>query len=132
MLCLDVVRFDFAKFDLCLVAKKLTTNCCYLLQSLATKEEIEKLILQAGGVKSLIGLLHGISAIQKGKVIEKLMSTDKEVSRICPIPDGIPKTLEELDEEAEGKLPDSPYTRLLRARGKFPAWYSPAPDHETD
>ncbi|GKA54361.1 CCG-binding protein 1 [Tanacetum coccineum] len=46
--------------------------------------------------------------------------------------DGLPKSREEMEEEENGKMPDSPFTRLLRAKGKFPAWYSPAPDHETD
>jgi hypothetical protein len=29
-------------------------------------------------------------------------------------------------------MPDSSYTKLLRSMGKYPAWYSEAPDHETD
>nr|AGG38105.1 maternal effect embryo arrest 14-2 protein [Dimocarpus longan] len=107
-----------------------------ILQSVTPKEDIEKLILQAGGVKSLIGFLHGISSIHKEKVhgfvTGKPTISNGEGSRVCPIPDGIPKSLEELEEEARGRLPDSPYTRMLRTKGKFPAWYSPAPDHETD
>ncbi|KAL5788434.1 hypothetical protein ACOSP7_005383 [Xanthoceras sorbifolium] len=106
------------------------------LERVAPKEDVVKLILQAGGVKSLIGFLHGISSIHKGKVdgfgLANSKSSDKEGNRTCPIPDGLPKSLEELEEEARGSMPDSSYTRLLRNKGKFPAWYSPAPDHETD
>lgn len=108
----------------------------YVLQREAPKEDVEKLILQAGGVKSLIGYLHGVSSIHKGKRNEffsaKPSSAEKEGSRQCPVPDGLPKSLEELEEEERGRMPDSPYTRLLRNKGRFPAWYSPAPDHETD
>lgn len=56
----------------------------------------------------------------------------KERVRRCPIPDGLPKSLEELEEEERARMPDSPFTRMLRTKGRFPAWYSPAPDHETD
>lgn len=99
---------------------------------------MEKLILQAGGVKSLIGCVHGITAIQKskGKEKEERKAWKKEVegrgNRECPIPDGLPKSAEEIEEEEEGRMPDSAFTRLLRSKGTFPAWYSPAPDHETD
>lgn len=99
------------------------------------KSDVEKLILQAGGVKSLIGCLHGIAGIQKGK--KKASGSTEPLSsekceRHAPIPDGLPKSQAELEEEEKGRMPDSPYTRLLRTKGKFPAWYSPAPDHETD
>jgi hypothetical protein len=29
-------------------------------------------------------------------------------------------------------MPDSDYTRLLRRMGRYPDWYTPRPDHETD
>lgn len=51
------------------------------------------------------------------------------------IPDGLPPTaeeLEELEEAEKARMPDSPFTRLLRSKGKLPAWYTPRPDHETD
>ncbi|XP_038877912.1 CCG-binding protein 1 [Benincasa hispida] len=106
------------------------------LEKESPKQEVEKLILQAGGVKSLIGCLHGITAIQKRKGKEKETRKPwKGVEgrgRECPIPDGLPKSAEEIEEEEEGRMPDSPFTRLLRSKGAFPAWYSPAPDHETD
>lgn len=101
------------------------------------KEDIEKLILQSGGVKSLIGCLHGISSIRKAKTDgfaseEKTLGSKRIESSSRPVPDGLPKTLEELEEEERARMPDSPYTRLLRAKGRLPAWYSLAPDHETD
>lgn len=100
------------------------------------KDDVERLILQAGGVKSLIGCLHGISAIHKStndkNGVAKAVEKADKAERPCPIPDGIPRTREELEEEERNRMPDSPYTRLLRTKGTFPAWYSPAPDHETD
>lgn len=86
-------------------------------------------------MKSLIGCLHGIADIHKGRK-KRFGSTEplnsEKSERLAPIPDGLPKSQAELEEEKKGILPDSPYTRMLRAKGKFPAWYSPAPDHETD
>ncbi|KAA8545893.1 hypothetical protein F0562_020656 [Nyssa sinensis] len=106
------------------------------LEKEAPKEEVVKVILQAGGVKSLIGCLHGISAIRKGRKevngSTKTSNTEKGGERPFPVPDGLPKSSEELEEEERSRMPDSPYTRLLRTKGRFPAWYSPAPDHETD
>ncbi|XP_010255079.1 PREDICTED: CCG-binding protein 1-like [Nelumbo nucifera] len=106
------------------------------LERKLSKEEIEKLLIQSGGIKSLIDCVHGISAINKRKKEDaesrKQSSTEKERKKPFPVPDGLPKSQEELEEEEKGRMPDSPYTRLLRTKGKFPAWYSPAPDHETD
>ncbi|KAK6282651.1 hypothetical protein POUND7_016476 [Theobroma cacao] len=102
------------------------------------KEDVEKLILQAGGVKSLIGCLHGIAAIHnKGNgngyfSMSKPLNTENEGKRFYHIPDGLPKSAEEIEEEERARMPDSPFTRLLRTKGTSPAWYSPAPDHETD
>ncbi|KAL4013369.1 hypothetical protein IC575_025536 [Cucumis melo] len=108
------------------------------LEKETPKQEVEKLILQAGGVKSLIGCLHGITAIPKSKGKEKeerkawKTGVEGRGNKECPIPDGLPKSAEEIEEEEEGRMPDSAFTRLLRSKGTFPAWYSPAPDHETD
>lgn len=101
------------------------------------------MILESGGVKSLIGLLHGISEIHKAR--KQLRNhtgsntsntnSDKVASRArreCPVPDGLPKSLEEMEEEENWKMPDSSFTRLLRSKGTSPAWFSPVPDHETD
>ncbi|XAR72865.1 hypothetical protein NMG60_11019646, partial [Bertholletia excelsa] len=91
------------------------------------KENVEKLILQAGGVKSLISCLHGISAIHKAKKessgFTKMVSEQMgEVERTdFRVPDGIPKSAQELKEEEEGRMPDSAFTRMLRTKGRFPA-----------
>lgn len=97
---------------------------------------MEKLIHQTGGVKSLIDCVHGVSGIHKRK--HKIESTkavvdgEKGGEKSCPIPDGLPKSEEEIEEEEKARMPDSPFTRLLRVRGKTPAWFSSVPDHETD
>lgn len=95
------------------------------------------MILQAGGVKSLIGYLHGISAIHKAKKesvdeSNKKLNVQKSEENQCPVPDGLPRSAKEMEEEEKARMPDSAFTRLLRTKGKFPAWYSPVPDHETD
>ncbi|XVF01185.1 hypothetical protein REPUB_Repub04eG0066700 [Reevesia pubescens] len=108
------------------------------LEKETPKEDVEKVILQAGGVKSLIGCLHGIASIHKNGNNNGFLSmaeplhTENEGKRFLHIPDGLPKSAEELEEEERARMPDSPFTRLLRTKGTFPAWYSPAPDHETD
>jgi len=106
------------------------------LEKEGPKEEVERLILESGGVKSLIQCVHGVAEIHKSKKdsTDSLKHSNLENTRAnpCPIPDGLPKTLEEIQEEEKSKMPDSPFTRLLRARGKHPAWYSPVPEHETD
>ncbi|CAK9150818.1 unnamed protein product [Ilex paraguariensis] len=90
------------------------------LEKETPKQEIERVILQAGGVKSLIGCLHGISAIHKAKKEcngpTKPLVPEKMGERPCPIPDGLPKTMEELEEEEKARMPDSPFTRLLRTK----------------
>ncbi|XP_052194847.1 CCG-binding protein 1-like [Diospyros lotus] len=100
------------------------------------KDEVEKLIIQTGGVKSLVGCLHGIAAIHQRKKESngsiKTPNGEATAERHFHVPDGLPKSAEELEEEEKARMPDSPFTRLLRTKGKFPAWYSPAPDHETD
>ncbi|KAM0006496.1 putative leucine-rich repeat domain superfamily [Helianthus debilis subsp. tardiflorus] len=104
-------------------------------------EEVERVILESGGVKSLIGCLHGISEIPKAKKQSQNGSnvnnnTKQEKTpavdggRACPVPDGLPKSREEMEEEDKGKMPDSQFTRLLRSKGRSPACYSPAPDYE--
>jgi hypothetical protein len=107
------------------------------LEKESPKSDIERLILETGGVKSLIGVLHGIAVMHKlkkngfSKLANELKSEDDEQTH-CPKPDGLPKSADEMMEEEQGRMPDSPYTRLLRTMGRFPAWYSQAPDHETD
>lgn len=108
----------------------------FVLQSEIPKRELEKIILEAGGVKFLIGCLHGISAVQKINKsrfnLGKPLNSEKGAERHCPVPDGLPKSPKELEEEETSRLPDSPFTRLLRTKGRLPAWYTLAPDHETD
>lgn len=107
------------------------------LEKEVAKEEVEHLIIQAGGVKSLIGFLHGIASIHNNgnnKGISskaKPLQTEHEGKRFSHIPDGLPKSAEEIEEEERARMLDSPFTRMLRTKGTFPAWYSPAPDHET-
>lgn len=108
-----------------------------MIQKETPKEDVEKLILQVGGVKSLIGCLHGIAAMHQDRKnkefnLAKPLNAEKAGRIPCPIPDGLPKSKEELEEEEGARMPDSPFTRLLRTKGRLPAWYSPAPDHETD
>ncbi|KAF8410590.1 hypothetical protein HHK36_003122 [Tetracentron sinense] len=101
-----------------------------------SKEDVENLVLQSGGVKSLIDCLHGISAIHKQKKEEiespKPLKAEKRRDEHLPVPDGLPRSQEEMEEEEKARMPDSPFTRMLRTKGRFPAWYSPVPDHETD
>ncbi|XP_071726170.1 CCG-binding protein 1-like [Rutidosis leptorrhynchoides] len=115
------------------------------LEKEAPKEVVERVILESGGVKSLIGCLHGISEIHKAnKQLEHENESDGsnmkvknthidavDVGKMCPVPDGLPKSREEMEEEERGRMPDSPFTRLLRSKGRSPAWYSQAPDHES-
>ncbi|XP_023642792.1 CCG-binding protein 1 [Capsella rubella] len=104
------------------------------------KVEVENLILQTGGVKSLIGCLHGVASMEKDNnrtkngldVVEEESVSEKGMRLHVHIPDGLPKSEKELEEEEKSKMPDSAFTRLLRAKGTIPAWFSHAPDHETD
>ncbi|KAL1534702.1 CCG-binding protein 1 [Salvia divinorum] len=105
------------------------------LEKESPKEEVERLIVEAGGVKSLISCVHGVAGIHKAKKecgeLRRSTSTVKAEAYPCPIPDGLPKTPEELEEEEKARMPDSPFTRLLRARGRCAAWYSQPSEHET-
>ncbi|KAL3538909.1 hypothetical protein ACH5RR_002275 [Cinchona calisaya] len=104
------------------------------LEKEAPKEEVERLIIEAGGVKSLIGVLHGITEIHKAKKgfnksDQNHANSELTGTRTCPVPDGLPKSREELEEEEKARMPDSPFTRLLRMMGRCPDWYTPAPDY---
>ncbi|AES90249.1 hypothetical protein MtrunA17_Chr4g0045491 [Medicago truncatula] len=105
------------------------------LQKESPRAEIERLIIEIGGVKSLIGCLHGIALMRKLKKNDLNLTNEiysEEEQNPCPRPDGLPKSADEMMEEEQAKMPDSSYTKLLRSMGKSPAWYSEAPDHETD
>ena len=94
------------------------------------KEEVEKFVRQVGGRKSLIDCLHGLTAMEKkAKDKQKAapLNAKEEPRRPFPVPDGLPKTQEELEEEESARMPDSPFTRLLRSIGRHPAWYTEAP-----
>ncbi|RLN16742.1 hypothetical protein C2845_PM02G46810 [Panicum miliaceum] len=103
------------------------------------KEEIARMVKDSeGDVKYLIDSIHHRSNLRK-KMAEKARHTvssssqgQKAKPRPFPVPDGLPKTQEELAEEEEALMPESPYTRLLRRMGRYPDWYTPRPDHETD
>ncbi|XP_051146942.1 CCG-binding protein 1 [Andrographis paniculata] len=101
------------------------------LEKEVPKEDLERLVIEAGGVKSLIGFVHGVAAIHKAakagdKAAVNPASTPaaRAVNPECPVPDGLPKTWEELQEEEKERMPDSAYTRLLRARGRHPVWHN--------
>ncbi|AEC06444.1 maternal effect embryo arrest 14 [Arabidopsis thaliana] len=102
------------------------------------KVEVENLILQTGGLKSLIGCLHGVASMEKdnktknGLHVGEESDREKGMNLHIHIPDGLPKSEQELEEEEKSKMPDSAFTRLLRSKGTIPAWFSHAPDHETD
>lgn len=103
------------------------------------KEEIARMVKDSeGDPRYLIGSIHQRSDLRK-KMAEKSRNSLSSNSlgqtpkpRPFPVPDGLPKTQEELDEEDEALMPESPYTRLLRRMGRYPDWYTPRPDHETD
>ncbi|KAI3789363.1 hypothetical protein L2E82_02156 [Cichorium intybus] len=76
------------------------------LEKEAPKEEVEKLILESGGLKSLIGSLHGISQFQKSHQQNQSNASNSNSSKVvsrarreCPVPDGLPKSSEEMEEE---------------------------------
>ncbi|KAF3775426.1 CCG-binding protein 1 [Nymphaea thermarum] len=107
------------------------------LEKQLPKDEVESLVIQTEGVKSLIGCLHAVTAAREKphpeiRENETKPAPRKRADSTCPIPDGLPKTQEEIEEEEAARMPDSPFTRLLRSKGRHPAWYSQAPDHETD
>ncbi|KQK13028.1 CCG-binding protein 1 [Brachypodium distachyon] len=103
------------------------------------KEEIASMVKESqADPRYLISSIHHRSESRK-KMAEKARSSVPSSSlgqtakpRPFPIPDGLPKTQEEIDEEEEALMPESPYTRLLRRMGRYPDWYTPRPDHETD
>ncbi|GLU02982.1 hypothetical protein SLE2022_202070 [Rubroshorea leprosula] len=93
------------------------------LEKVAPKEDLERIILEAGGVKTLINWIPRIAAIYKNGKENALdkgkpMNTKGEGKRLSHIPEWMPKSVEELEEEEKAKMPDSPYTRLLRTMGR--------------
>lgn len=90
-------------------------------------ERMENLVRQSGGVKSLIGNVSTIAKMPKlqneAQSKEQIPMTsssspgsDANSPKEHPFiqPDELPKSQEELDEEEREKMPDSPYTKMLR------------------
>ncbi|KAK9165309.1 hypothetical protein Scep_000500 [Stephania cephalantha] len=100
------------------------------LERTCPKKDVERLILESGGMRSLMSCIHRMSEMVETKKREA--EPQKPMEKPFPRPDGLPKSVEEIEEEENARMADSAFTRLLRAKGKFPAWYSPLPDHETD
>lgn len=104
------------------------------LEEKLPKRDVEEMIIDSKGMTALIVYIHrmssmikGISSVPKeeksavGLATPKAVEEEKE--RLCPIPDGLPKSQEEIEEEEKGRLPDSPFTRLLRTVGRSTAQY---------
>lgn len=90
-------------------------------------EQMENLVRQSGGVKSLIGHVSMIAKMPKqqkeaqSKEQIPMPSSSSTVSdasspkgRPFLEPDELPKSQEELEEEERERMPDSPYTKMLR------------------
>ncbi|GLT86321.1 hypothetical protein SLE2022_044660 [Rubroshorea leprosula] len=93
------------------------------LEKVAPKRDIERIIREAEGVKNLMDWIPRIAAIYKnGKEnafsMAKPTNPQGEGKKLSHIPEWMPKSTEELDEEERAKMPDSEYTRLLRAMGR--------------
>jgi len=95
-------------------------------------EQMENLVRQSGGVKSLIG---NVSMIAKMPKLQKEAQSKEQIpmpSSSSPVsdanspkerpflePDELPKSQEELEEEERERMPDSPYTKMLRRFSEF-------------
>ncbi|WVZ60675.1 hypothetical protein U9M48_010664 [Paspalum notatum var. saurae] len=110
------------------------------LEQQLPKEEIARMVKDSeGDVRYLIESIHHRSQVRKKMAEEGRSSVSSgslghkaKPTYRCPVPDGVPKSQEELAEEEDAMMEDSPYTRLLRRMGRYPDWYTPRPDHETD
>ncbi|KAJ4744792.1 maternal effect embryo arrest 14 [Rhynchospora pubera] len=86
------------------------------------------------GMKWLICRVHHAALLEKesGEVIQEktkeLGKRDAEAPK--HVPDGIPKTLEEMEEEDQARMPASDFTRLLQSLRVYPSWYIARPDVE--
>jgi len=95
-------------------------------------ERMENLVRQSGGAKSLIGHVSMIASMPK---LQKDVQTEEQISvpsSSSPVsdanspkgrpflqPDELPKSQEELDEEERERMPDSPFTKMLRRFSNF-------------
>eukprot|EP00252_Welwitschia_mirabilis_P020479 TRINITY_DN502_c0_g1_i3.p1 TRINITY_DN502_c0_g1~~TRINITY_DN502_c0_g1_i3.p1 ORF type:complete len:144 (-),score=25.54 TRINITY_DN502_c0_g1_i3:517-948(-) len=109
---------------------------------------LENLVRRSATTKDLIAKLLAISKfrdncrydLNPGRVKEgrKIMDEGNPASergkKEFPVPDELPKTAEELEQERSQMLVETPHSRLLRVVGRniHPPWYTPRPDHETD
>ncbi|KAJ1701664.1 hypothetical protein LUZ63_001443 [Rhynchospora breviuscula] len=88
------------------------------------------------GMKSLIYSVHHAALLEKesGEVIQEktkeLVKRDSEAP--MHVPEWLPKTLEEIEEEEKARMPASDFTRLLQSLRVYPSWYVERPDIETD
>ncbi|PSS29373.1 CCG-binding protein [Actinidia chinensis var. chinensis] len=95
------------------------------LERLAPKEEVERLIRGANGVKDLVSSVHGMLSIYQNKKersneSSKAVKVEKSAEPQPPphVPEWLPKSEEELEEEERARMNDSPHTRLLRVMGR--------------
>lgn len=108
------------------------------------------------GIESMISSVHMFSASHRRRLKESNGSTNtmneekmkKETSGAAPkalneekakvkvkeepkyVPEWMPKSIEELEEEEKARMADSPHARLLRAMRVYPSWHTPRPDHD--
>lgn len=117
------------------------------------KNEVERVITASSGdgIESMISSLHFYSASYR-RLKESSESTNasneektkKESNGSAPkalnrektkeepkyVPEWMPKSIEELEEEEKARMADSPHARLLRAMKAYNPWYIPRPDHD--
>lgn len=101
-------------------------------------ERLQNMVRQSGGVNSLIANVRMVAKIKEAnklkpspsetdwvKTVSAASEEDKS-SRLEEVPEGrhefiedggIPKTSEEMQEEMEAMMPESPFTRVLKRRG---------------
>ena len=86
---------------------------------------MERLIRGANGVKDLVSSVHGMLSIYQNKkessnVSSKAVKVEKNAEPQPPphVPEWLPKSEEELEEEERARMNDSPHTRLLRVMGR--------------
>lgn len=108
-------------------------------------------VSRGDGIETMISSLHFFSASQRrlnesngSTNPSKEEKTKKENNGSAPkalnekkakeepkyVPEWMPKSIEELEEEEKARMADSPHARLLRAMRVYPAWYTPRPDHD--
>jgi hypothetical protein len=93
------------------------------------------------GMKYLIRSIHHATRLEKESdnvVQQTTKETTKSVLEVAKsvlepprhVPDGIPKTQEEIEEENKALMPESDFTRLLKSLRVYPSWYRERPDVE--